>query len=222
MKICVVTPYFEPNMAWLRQAHESVLGQTIPVRHILVCDGSKPAEIDNFHGTHVILGRNYQDYGNTPRLIGCYQAISEGADAIAFLDADNWYQPDHLATLRNYALTNDLVACSSGRTLHRPDGSFLAKCPVVNAQPYIDTSCLLIMKAAFPQLIAWVINSQDVAAVVDQTVWQTMVRTGARMGFLDRPSVCYRTRHAAYYLIAGEQPPPEALNRSDTRGDRYQ
>lgn len=222
MKICVVTPYFETNPAWLLQAYESVCAQTIPARHILVCDGSKPAEIANFQGTHIVLGRNYGDYGNTPRLIGCYQAISEGADAIAFLDADNWYQPDHLAMLRNYALANDLLACSSGRTLHRPDGSFLLKCPVVNARPHIDTSCLLVLKDAFPHLITWVINSQDVAAVVDQSVWQTLVRSGARMGFLDRPSVCYRTRHAAHYLLAGERPPPGSINRADTSGQHYQ
>src|SRR6476469_5162028 len=109
MKICVVTPYFEANPAWLRQAHDSVRNQTIPARHILVCDGSSPVRIPGFDGTHIALGRNYRDYGNTPRLIGCYQAISEGADAIAFLDADNWYQPDHLMGLRNYALSNDLV-----------------------------------------------------------------------------------------------------------------
>ena len=222
MNICVVTPYFNADPAWLRQAHHSVLAQTTPARHILVCDGSAPAEIDNFHGTHILLGRNYSDYGNTPRLIGCYRAISEGADAIAFLDADNWYRPDHLASLRNHALANGLAACCSARTLHRPDGSLLAKCQVVNARPYIDTSCLLVMKPAFPHLITWAINSQDIAAVVDQAVWQAIAGSGAPVGFLDNASVCYRTRHAVHYQLAGVQPPPEAINRSDTRGDHYQ
>lgn len=221
MKICVVTPYFEANPAWLRQAHDSVRNQTIAARHILICDGSAQADIPGFQGTHVVLGRNYRDYGNTPRFIGCYQAISEGADAIAFLDADNWYQPDHLMGLRNYALSNDLAACASGRTLHRPDGTFLAKCPVVNARPFIDTSCLLILKPAFPHLINWVVNSQEVAAVVDQTVWRAMVGAGVRMGFLDRASVCYRTRHAAHYQLAGQTPPPDAISRADTHGDHY-
>src|SRR5487761_2263795 len=120
MKICVVTPYFQTNEAWLRQAHESVRAQTATARHILVCDGSAPAQIPSFQGTHILLGRNYQDYGNTPRLIGCYKAITEGADAIAFLDADNWFRTDHLEGLLAYAQANDLDACSSGRTLHRP------------------------------------------------------------------------------------------------------
>ena len=44
-----------------------------------------PAQIPSFHGTHILLGRNYRDYGNTPRLIGCYNAIAQGADAIALV-----------------------------------------------------------------------------------------------------------------------------------------
>jgi hypothetical protein len=221
MKICVVTPYFRTPLDWLIQAHESVKAQTIPARHILVCDGSEPAQIPSFQGTHVLLGRNYRDYGNTPRLIGCYNALAQGADAVAFLDADNWYQPDHLQALRDYALASSLDACSSGRSLHRLDGSWLAKCPLVNGRPYIDTSCLLVMKSGFQYMIAWVLQGQDTAAVADQQFWQHMVRAKARLGFLDRPSICYRTRHGTHYRLAGEEPPPGAVDRLDTHGERY-
>jgi hypothetical protein len=222
MKICVVTPYFQTPPDWLRQAHDSVRAQSIAAGHILICDGSAPVQIAAFEGTHILLGRNYQDYGNTPRLIGCYNAIAQGADAIAFLDADNWYQRDHLEALLQYSRANSLDACSSGRTLNRPDGSFLARCPMVNARPFIDTSCLLVMKSAFPHLIAWVLSTQEIAAVMDQEVWKHMQTMGARLGFLDRPSVCYRTRHAAHYRLAGEAPPPDAIERHDLHGARYQ
>ncbi len=221
MKICVVTPYFRTPLDWVIQAHRSVHAQTVPAWHILICDGSEPAQIPSFHGTHILLGRNYQDYGNTPRLIGCYNAITQGADAIAFLDADNWFQPDHLEALRDYALANDLDACSSGRTLNRLDGSFLARCPVVDGKSYIDTNCLLVMRSAFQHLIAWVLSGQDVAAVSDQEVWRHMHKMGVRLGFLDRPSVCYRTRHATHYRLAGEQPPSDAIDRADAHGGRY-
>jgi glycosyltransferase involved in cell wall biosynthesis len=222
MKICVVTPYFQTRLEWVMQAHDSVKAQTIPAWHILVCDGCSPAQIPSFQGTHVLLGRNYQDYGNTPRLIGCYNAITQGADAIAFLDADNWFQPDHLEALRDYALTNNLDACSSARTLNRPDGSFLAKCPMVNGRPLVDTSCLLVMRSAFSHMIAWALQSQDNAAVMDQEIWRHMHAMGARLGFLDRPSVCYRTRHASHYRLVGEVPPPDAIDRFDLHGERYQ
>jgi hypothetical protein len=222
MKICVVTPYYETPPQWLQQAHDSVRAQTIAARHILVCDGSAPAQIAPFEGTHILLGRNYKDYGNTPRLIGCYHAIAQDADAIAFLDADNWFQPDHLDELLSYARANNLDACSSARTLNRLDGSLLMKCPVVNGRPLIDTSCLVVMKSVFQHLIAWVLSTQEVAAVMDQQVWKHLGTMGARLGFLDRPSVAYRTRHASHYRLAGETPPPDAIDRRDPHGERYQ
>jgi hypothetical protein len=222
MKICVVTPYFETDESWLRQGHASVRGQTVPAQHILVCDGSAPALMEDFQGTHILLQRNYKDYGNTPRLIGCYSAIAQGADAIAFLDGDNWFQPDHLEGLLRYIYDNNLDACSSARTLHRPDGSFIGKCPVVNGLPYIDTSCLLVMKSAFNHLIAWVLFRQDMAAELDQQVWVHLKSMGARLGFLDRPTVAYRTRHATHYRLHGETPPPDAIDRLDPHGEHYQ
>jgi hypothetical protein len=48
---------------------------------------------------------------------------------------------------------------------------------------------------------------------------QTM---GARLGFLDRPTVCYRTRHAAHYRLVGEAPPRDSIDRLDLHGARYQ
>ncbi|MDB5398031.1 MAG: hypothetical protein QOD93_3764 [Acetobacteraceae bacterium] len=221
MKVCVVTPYFETDQAWIRQGHASVRGQTVPAHHVLVCDGSAPAQIEAFQGTHVLLQRNYKDYGNTPRLIGCYNAMAQGADAIAFLDGDNWFQPDHLEGLLRIARDNRLDACSSARTLHRPDGSFMVKCPTVNGQPYVDTSCLLVMKPAFQHMIAWVLFGQDVAAVMDQHVWGHMKAMGARLGFLDKATVAYRTRHASHYRLIGETPPVDAIDRIDLHGERY-
>jgi len=132
MKICVVTPYFQENLDWLVQAHASVKSQTAEAWHILVCDGAEPAQIPDFHGTHVLLQRNYRDYGNTPRLIGCYNAITQGADAIAFLDADNWYYPDHLRSLSTLAANTQLDAVASARMLHRLDGTPMMKCPTVD------------------------------------------------------------------------------------------
>jgi glycosyltransferase involved in cell wall biosynthesis len=221
MKICVVTPYFETSDAWIQQAHTSVREQTIEANHIIVCDGSAPAQLPDFKGTHIVLQRNYKDYGNTPRLIGCYQAMAMGADAIAFLDADNWYYPDHLEGLVKYATEHRLDAIASARMLHRLDGSPMGKCPTVDGHNFIDTNCLLVMKSAFRHMIAWTLMPQDVAAVMDQVVWKHMKEGGARMGFANRATVAYRTRHITHYQNAHEEPPPEAVHRTDPHGERY-
>lgn len=221
MKICVVTPYFQTHEDWIRQAHDSVRGQTIEAHHIMVCDGSPPAQLTDFKGTHVVLQRNYRDYGNTPRLIGCYQAMAMGADAIAFLDADNWYYPDHLEALLRFAVEHNLDAIASARMLHRLDGTLMGKCKTVDGRAFVDTNCILVMRSAFRHMLAWTLLPQDVAAVIDQFVWKHMQDAGARIGFLDRPSVAYRTRHVTHYEQSGEAAPPEAIHRTDVHGDRY-
>ncbi|MGE0222071.1 MAG: glycosyltransferase family 2 protein [Acetobacteraceae bacterium] len=221
MKICVVTPYFRTPTDWLIQAHRSVREQSVPASHILVCDGSPPAPIPDFFGTHIILERNYGDYGNTPRLIGCYQAVMQEAEAIAFLDGDNWFHPDHLAGLVNMAETHSLDIVSSARMLHRLDGSPMLRCPHVDGVRYIDTNCLLVMKPAFRNLISWVLTSQEAAAQGDQRLWSFMKAQGARMGFLNQASIAYRTRHRVHYELANEMPPPDAITRSDLHGANY-
>ena len=221
MKICVVTPYFQENIEWLLQAHASVKSQTMAARHILVCDGAEPAQIPDFQGTHIVLQLNYRDYGNTPRLIGSYNAMAQDADAIAFLDADNWYYPDHLAYLMDIAARTQLEAVASSRMLHRLDGTPMIKCPTVDGQSYIDTSCLVVMRPAFRHLIAWVLERQDQAAETDQFLWRSLRDAGARMAFVDRPSVAYRTRHQVHYGHAREPHPPGAVRRTDLHGDRY-
>jgi hypothetical protein len=222
MKICVVTPYFQENFEWLLQAHASVRSQTVEARHILVCDGSAPAQIPDFLGTHIVLQRNYRDYGNTPRLIGCFNAITAlDADAIAFLDADNWFYPDHLKSLSAIAENAGLHAIASARMLHRLDGTPMIKCPTVNGETYIDTSCMMVLRPAFRHLIAWALEAQDTAAETDQFLWRMLRDSGSPMAFVDRPTVAYRTRHQIHYGQAREASPPGAVLRTDLHGERY-
>jgi glycosyltransferase involved in cell wall biosynthesis len=222
MKVCVVTPYYRESLEWLTQAHASVRSQTIEARHILICDGTEPAQIQDFRGTHIILKRNYRDYGHTPRFIGCYEAVMQEADAIAFLDADNWYYPDHLGYLLNIAQKAGLSAVSSARMLHRLDGTPMMKCPTVDGTNYVDTSCLLVLRPAFRHLLAWVLQGQDKAAETDQFFWRSLKNSGVPMAFVDRPTVAYRTRHQVHYGQASEAFPPGAIVRDDPHGERYQ
>jgi hypothetical protein len=217
MKICVVTPYYQENLEWLLHAHASVKAQTVPAQHILVCDGSAPAQIPDFQGTHIVLQRNYRDHGNTPRLIGCYNAITQEADAIAFLDANNWYYPDHLRSLSEIAASTQLGAVASARMLHRLDGAPMIKCPTVDGRSYIDTNCLMVLRPAFRHLIAWVLQGESGEAEADQFLWRLLRDSGTRMAFVDRPTVAYRTRHQVHYDQAWEA----SATGVDPRGERY-
>lgn len=223
MKICVVTPYFQEPVEWITQAHASVKSQTIEARHILIADGASPAPIPDFQGTHILLQRNYRDYGNTPRLIGAFNAITaQDADAVAFLDADNWFYPDHLHMLSSIATNAKLGAAASARMLHRLDGTPMMKCPTVDGTAFIDTSCMMVLRPAFQHLIAWVLQGQELAAETDQFLWRLLRDAGVPMAFVDRPTVAYRTRHQVHYDQAREAVPPGAVLRVDLHGERYQ
>jgi len=149
------------------------------------------------------------------------KCLRQNIDAIAFLDADNWYYPDHLRSLTTLAASTQLEAVASARMLHRLDGTPMMKCPTVDGNAYVDTSCMIVFRPAFRHLIAWVLQGQDTAAETDQFLWRLLRDSGARMAFVDRPTVAYRTRHQVHYDQAREPGPINAVLRVDLHGDRY-
>ena len=212
MKICVITPYCQESVEWLMQANASVKTQTIEARHILVCDGSEPARIPDFQGTHIVLPRNHGDHGNTPRLIGCYNAITAyDAEAIAFLDATDWYYPDHLRSLATIATNTQIDVIASARMLHRPDGTPMMKCPAVDGQNQMSPSCLLVLRPAFAHLLAWVLQREDTEADAGIDLWRRLRDSGARMAFVDRPSVAHQVQGWSSGDIAGGGPESSTL-----------
>ncbi|MDG2287090.1 MAG: glycosyltransferase family A protein [Alphaproteobacteria bacterium] len=99
MKIFVVTPYFEEPIEWLRECHESVMRQTVPCTHVMIADGNPRPEIDNWPVAHIVLPQGARDTGGTPRAIGGLYAQGQRADAVAYLDGDNWYFDNHIARM---------------------------------------------------------------------------------------------------------------------------
>jgi len=102
--------------------------------------------------------------------------------------------------------------------LHRLDGSPMMKCPTVDGANYVDTSCLLVFRPAFRHLIAWALQSQDLAAEADQVIWQSLREAGVRMAFVDKPTVAYRTRHQVHYNQAREPFPAAPLSALTSMG----
>ena len=149
MKIAVVTPYHGEPAEWLRLCHGSVRGQTTACRHIMVADGRPDPLVDSFDADHIVLPDGHANYGDTPRAIGAMSAIGRGFDAIAFLDADNWYKPRHIESLIALHRETGAEVCTSGREIRRVDGSFLTVCPFSDGDLFVDTSCYLFTRGAF-------------------------------------------------------------------------
>ena len=96
MKPIVITPYKQESLKTLKRCHNSVLSQTIETTHILVADGRGKAVVDQWDAQHLILPRCHNNCGNTPRGLGALMAASQGYEPIFFLDADNWFKPNHV------------------------------------------------------------------------------------------------------------------------------
>src|ERR1700688_808152 len=115
LKVAVVTPYHKETEAVLMRCRDSVSRQTYPCTHIMVADGHAMPVFDRMPGVlHITLPVENADCGNTPRAIGGLLAEAYGFDAVAWLDADNWYDIDHIEKLLSIAAGHQgvqLVSC---------------------------------------------------------------------------------------------------------------
>ena len=128
MQVAVVTPYYKEPDETLERCLASVRRQTHPATHILVADGYPREFIDRAGVRHLRLDRSHGDAGNAARGLGALLAVAEEFEAIAFLDADNWFDESHvatcLATARKASDQPDFVVAR--RRLMRPDASVCA------------------------------------------------------------------------------------------------
>ncbi len=211
MKVAVITPYFRETPAILQACHASVARQTHPCTHILVADGFPMPEVDTWPAQHLLLACSHDDNGNTPRCIGALSAMNQGFDAVAFLDADNWYETDHIAGLVALQARSGAAVCTAGRSLRRLDGTVLAAHDDwSDGDEASDTSCLMLMREAFHLLPVWALMPKALSPVCDRVFWTAMRCSNLSRAHLDRPTVAFRTQYALHYRLRGEAAPPDA------------
>jgi hypothetical protein len=204
VKTAVVTPFHEANEPWLERCISSVFEQTARCTQVVVCDGSLPrnTQIPKFvQVIHLLVA--HSDFGNTPRAIGSVSAISQGFDAIAYLDCDNWYEPNHIESLNEAHTRTGAAVCSSGRTLYDVDGNRLGACPEVDGENFVDTNCLYLTRKAFGMVTIWYLMARSQTEVGDRCVWNAIKAAGLARFHDCRSSVNCRTRNLAHYRFLG-------------------
>ena len=214
-RVAVVTPYFNEPLALLEHCHQSVKAQSEPCLHVLVADGQPRPRINRWDAEHVRLPRSHGDIGSTPRLIGSYHAIGLGVEAVAFLDADNWYGPDHIATLLAAMDAEQADFVSSSRTLCRLDGSVMGPCPLTDPERFIDTNAMLFGRGAFPVLHHWVLMPPYGHLIGDRVMLHQLKTSGVKHQHLDVESVFYRCGKEGLYRQMGEDIPDGVQPRPD-------
>jgi glycosyltransferase involved in cell wall biosynthesis len=211
MRVAVVTPYFREADDVLRKCLDSVSEQAHPVTHILVADGFPQDWAVRLVSHHVVLpGSGHGDNGNLARAVGASIAVSEGYDAIALIDADNWFQPDHISSLLTLHEKAGAAICTSARSLHRLDGSLLAAHDrESDGTGFADTSCLLYLRPAFGLLPLWGQMPRQFGPICDRIMWAAVQSRKIKTAHSGLPTMAFRSCYCNHYNDAGEIPAPD-------------
>ena len=139
-------------------------------------------------------------------------AISEGANAICFLDADNLYDQDHVETCLNVAAANDYVAAR--RRIVLPDGTPV-NCLDEPIEQHVDTNCFFFLPGSFHTLPRWALQPREVTILGDRLFLASL--HGLKYAATNKPTVTYTSGWKCHYQAAGVTPPPDAKPNADWR-----
>ena len=212
-KYWVVTPYYKEDRGLLERCMASVRRQSVAATHVLVADGFPQDWIDAEPVRHIKLDRAHGDYGNCARGMAGLMAVAEGADAICFLDADNWYDDDHIEQCLMAAALNPRAACvAARRRFVRPDGSVMetinpAEYP---AAEHVDTNCMFMLPPGYQFLQRWCLMPRELSGSGDHLIFLLMTMSGVKPVPMDRPTVNYQCMFEHIYRQLGEAPPAQA------------
>lgn len=223
MKVVIVTPYFREDRQLLERCIDSVKAQSRGCSHILVADGHPQNWIDKIGSIrHIKLDRPTGDWGNTPRLIGCNLAMAAGADAIAILDADNWYENDHVESCLscvNAEFPEDISAdvIISERQFRRQDESIMN---LPEERDHVDANCYMYLKGAFHIIPHWGLIPKELAHVVDRIIYSVIKNRKLECIRTNKKTVNYLAMYRVLYEFLGEEPPENCKNSADMNSMR--
>ncbi|MEA2981349.1 MAG: hypothetical protein QOF09_3172 [Alphaproteobacteria bacterium] len=209
LKIAVVTPYYKEDSAVLWQCHKSVLQQTHECHHILVADGHPQSGFESSPRTlHVKLPLSNSDNGNTPRAIGGILADSYGFDAVAYLDADNWFDPTHIeGMIAAHELSGSPIIACKRRYFDLSGSELLIGETDEDANLHVDTSCYLLFRPAFSLLRAWLMP-KVLGSLCDRVFLKKAIKAEFKITYIPARTVGFRTQYLYHYHKAGIAPPP--------------
>lgn len=219
MRVAVITPYYKEPLEKLRRAHDSVMAQTHPCTHFMIADGHPRAELDDWDIQHITLARSHRDYGGTPRAIGGISALNQGFEAFAYLDADNWYDPVHVASLLEVVGTQGVQLAFSDRWIVGLNGEALVNESQEAERVHVDTNCILHTHQAATQIPLWAMMDPTLAVINDRVFFTAAQARGYRYAWSGLRTVHYESNYGAHYRASGLPEPenPRALDTSSLR-----
>jgi hypothetical protein len=187
----------------------------------MVADGFPAADVDSWENVVHIKIPNHADYGDTPRGVGAACAAANGFDAICFLDADNWYEPNHIETMRSIVQMTGAQVVTATRTIIAADGRVLGICKESNGIDFNDTNCYFLTRAAFPACAVWLFKDLSESIVGDRVFWRAVQTGGYTRAHSIVPTVNYVTTLAFHYQMFGETPPDDSKLIAQFNDDQH-
>jgi hypothetical protein len=208
MNVYCITPVYDPNIEYLKQNIESVRNQTINVTHMLVFDGPKglpkvkKSEID-LNGIEILeLPEAHRDYGDIPRFIGSVSAFRRGADAVFWLDDDNWIESNHAEKLSNdLSLERPIATCQ--RNICTLDGEVMGECIETKPHQFVDTNCFMIHRSVKTLCNIWWMIPDDQHIFGDKILYKHIIDNKIKSSHFGKPTVNYRTNFNFHYQHYG-------------------
>jgi len=209
MKIAIITPYFKESLDILEQNYKSVIDQDLNTDHYFIADGYPLDAISKWKVKHIILDKNHDDNGNTPRGVGSRKVRELNYDFLAYLDADNWFHKNHLKSLINLYNDAKVNICCSKRTFHHMNGKelYISEMPEDEFE-HVDTSCFLIHNSAFELTKIWEKMPKILSPICDRIFYKSIfIHKKYSIAFSNLRTVAFRSQYLSHYKSANEQPP---------------
>jgi glycosyltransferase involved in cell wall biosynthesis len=218
-RVAVVTPYYRIDPEKFHRCCASVAAQTFKCDHILVADGEPQALPDEFDVIHMALPQNIGNSGASPRGFGAQYAFVQGYDAVAFLDADNWFDEDHIEVTVSALEEGQEDVVFSSRHIVFPDGDVLEVDDPTDANGnHVDTSCYVFSKRAAYLMAIWAMYPKEFGAIEDRIMRAVISKKNLKAKFLTKKTMWYETNWPIHYSLAQKQP-VAALHKLKNRPD---
>ncbi len=214
----IITPYFDEPVEWIARCVDSIkkaalfLGNELTIKHLLVSDGVHRPEVRSLTDFHIELAPGFGDYGDSPRYLGSSFAKLSGANALSFVDSDNWVYPNHLEAILSKHTTSGAHLITTEREFYDVYGVPLhAKCLTSDGKNFSDTNCITLFHEALSISDIWGTIPEEEHAIDDRVLWDYVLQTSIARAHTSIPTVAYRARVPSFYHDLGEIPPSEYL-----------
>ena len=205
MKVAVITPYHDQDNPHFLQCINSVQNQSYQnIIHVTIGDGCTSPEIPLPPNVYNIsLPQNINNFGDSPRSIGVVYAFSLGADAVTFLDSDNWFALNHIEAMVQQCRSHGSEVVTCFRRICHLDGSEMGTCPESDGIIFCDTNCLLVTKTLAEEAALWWLIPEDMHVIDDRVMWDTLIHATDRISSTKLTSVFYRSAFEFHYRMFG-------------------